>query len=94
MDMDFLKSNLKEAIRKMPAEMQLDFSKLWTGVEKHIPVFQIIGPEIWGLLSNDVMAAAMEWQCNMLNMEGLSKVFRESFAECGIVLPDEPKTGK
>jgi hypothetical protein len=91
MDMDFLKGNLKAAIMKMPADLQLDFSKLWTGVEKHIGTFEKIGPAIWELLGNDVMALGIEWQCNMLDKDQLSKVFREAFGECGIVLPDDPK---
>ncbi len=91
MDMEFLKGNLKTAIRMMPPEMQLDFSKLWTGVEKHLPTFEKMGGSVWELMSGDVMTLVMEFSAGVLDKEQLSKIFREAFAECGIGLPDEPK---
>jgi len=91
MDMEFLKGNLKAAIRKMPPDLQLDFSKLFTVVEKHMATLEKIGPEVWDLLSNDVMTCAMEFMSGTVNKDGLSKVVHEAFAECGIGLPDAPK---
>lgn len=91
MDADMLKGNLKRAIGKMPPELQLDFAKLWTGVEKHLATFERIGPEIMDIMGNDVMSIAVEWQCKMLDKDALSKIVHEAFAESGIMPQDAPK---
>ncbi len=93
MDADMLKGNLKLAIKKMPPELQIDFAKLFPAVARHLPTLEKIGPELIELMSNDVMAIGIEWQCNMLDKDALMKVIQEAFAESGIIPADAPKAG-
>jgi len=91
MDMDALKANVKEAIKLMPPALQIDFGKLFTGVEKHLPFLEANFPKVWSLLANDVMSLSAEFSMGIIDKEGLSKVMHEAFGECGIGLPDVPK---
>jgi hypothetical protein len=90
MDMDALKANVKKALAHLPPDMQLDASRLFSMVEKHMPTIEKIGPLMMPLLGDDVMALAVEWQCKMLDKENLNKTLREAFAESGIVIPGDP----
>lgn len=93
MDMDTVKENVKKAVKLMPPELQLDFARLFVGVEKHMPTLSTVGPEIWDFMANDVMTVAMEFSMGTVDMDALSKAMHEAFGECGIVIPDMPKGG-
>ena len=93
MDLNHFKGNVKKALALMPPEMSLDFTRLFTMVEKHEETIGKLGPQLMAILGDDVMALAVEWQCKMINMEGLSKVMHEAFGEAGIVVPSRPNAG-
>ena len=93
MDMDTLKENVKKAVKLMPPELQLDFARLFKGVEIHMPVLTKIGPKVWDAVSLDVMAMVSDFSMGIIDMDQLSKTMHEAFAECGIMVPDAPKVG-
>jgi hypothetical protein len=94
MDMDALKSNVKEAIKLMPPALQIDFGKLFTGVEKHLPFLEANFPKVWSLMANDIMSLSAEFSMGIIDKDALSKAMHEAFGECGIGLPDVPTKPK
>jgi hypothetical protein len=92
-DLDALKDNVKRALKLMTPEMQLDASRLFSMIEKHMPVIEKIGPEFMAILGDDAMAIGQEMAMGMANKEGLNTTLREAFAESGIVIPDDPNAG-
>lgn len=88
MDYATLKDNVKKTIKLMPAEIQLDVAQLFHIVIKHMPTIEKLGPQVMGLLANDINALAMEKATGILDTNALNATMTEAFAECGIVLPE------
>jgi hypothetical protein len=92
-DLDALKDNVKRALKLMTPEMQLDASRLFSMIEKHMPVIEKIGPQFMDILGNDVQAIMVEAAMGTVNKDALNTTLREAFAESGIVIPDDPNAG-
>lgn len=88
MDMDKFKDNVKQVIKIMPPEIQLDVGQLFHIVIKHLPQLEKLLPQAHVLLAEDIHALGFEFISGMLDREKLSAVLTAAFAECGIVLPE------
>ncbi len=87
MDLGAVKDNIKSAIKLMTPEMQLDASRIFQVIVKHMPTIEKIGPELAAMFMPIIQAGAFEFAMGMVDKEGLEMAFREAFGECGIVIP-------
>ena len=90
MDTDALKGSIKGVLKRMTPQMQIDASKVFDLVGKHIKDIEKMGPDVMPILNPVIETIAMEWAMKMLDKKAVETAFREAFAECGIMIPDAP----
>lgn len=92
MDLEAFKQAIKEALKMVPPELAQDFAQIIAFLWRRMPMIEKVGPQIWPLLSNHVMALAAAYQFKLVQHEDIDKVFNEAFTESGIVIPARPAT--
>jgi hypothetical protein len=92
MDLEAFKEALKQALKMVPPELARDFAHVIAFLWQKMPMIEEVGPKIWPVLSNHVMALAAAWQFKLVDPKDIDKFLREAFEESGIVIPAGPTT--